>query len=140
MKKEWLSEILISICAFYTVLSIINSILLEMNGYSVVSTSNSFLMLMWCTIGTCVIYSQKILTKYSPLTVMVCQYFVAIAIILLTIYVSGLSDDLHPDAYRDGFRSFTIPYIVGSALYYGHLFYESKKQNNLLQEVKAIEK
>jgi len=140
MKKEWLGEILVSICAFYTVLSILNAILLEMNGYSVVSTSNSFLMLMWCTVGTCVIYSQKILTKYSPVAVMICQYFVAIAIILLSIYISGLFDELHPDAYKDGFRSFTIPYIVGSALYYGHLYFESKKQNTLLQEVKELNK
>jgi len=140
MKKEWLGEILVSICAFYTVLSILNAILLEMNGYSVVSTSNSFLMLMWCTVGTCVIYSQKILTKYSPVAVMICQYFVAIGIILLSIYVSGLFDELHPDAYKDGFRSFTIPYIVGSALYYGHLYFESKKQNTLLQEVKELNK
>lgn len=136
MKKLFLVEIPITICIFYTVLSIINSILIVMDGNDYVTTNNIFTILLWCTIGTVVVFGQRLLPNLSPPVVIIIQYTVALSLVLLSIYIWGLFEPLHPDAYRNGFKSFTIPFILGAGAYYFELWRYAKKQNELLQEVK----
>ena len=136
MRKSLIMDIFISVCITFTLLTILNSVLTEMIGYESIPISNNYLMLLWCSIGTITLFSHKLLSRWSPLTVIITQYLIANGLVFLTIYISGLTGDNHPDAYRDGFRSFTIPYIIGAIIYYGYLYYEAKKQNNLLQAVK----
>jgi len=136
MKKSLIRDIFISVCIAFTLLTIINSVLTEMIGYESIPISNNYLMLLWCSIGTITLFSHKLLSRWSPLAVIITQYLIANGLVFLTIYISGLTGDNHPDAYSDGFRSFTIPYIIGAIIYYGYLYYEAKKQNNLLQAVK----
>ena len=138
MKKSVLIDIFVSICVCYTLLNLLNSVLLNMNGYTMGSLNNNYLMLLWCSIGTITLFSHKLLSRWSPLSMIVIQYLIAMGLVFMSIVISGFVSELHPDAYRDGFRSFTIPYIIGAIIYYGYLYYEAKKQNNLLQEAKKI--
>ncbi|MBI9012208.1 MAG: hypothetical protein JEZ08_08220 [Clostridiales bacterium] len=129
-------NIFVGICVSFTLLTIANSVLTEMIGYDSIPISNNYLMLLWCSIGTITLFSHKLLSRWSPLTMIVIQYLIANGLVFMTIYISSFTSDLHPNAYRDGFRSFTIPYIIGAIIYYGYLYYEAQNQNSLLQEVK----
>lgn len=68
------------------------------------------------------------------------QYVVLIAAVMLIIWISGFFEELHENAYRDMFWSFTVPYVIGAAEYYISLYLEIKKADRLLQEVKKAEK
>lgn len=43
---------------------------------------------------------------------------------------------LHPDAYRDGILSFSIPYVIGAIIYYLDIYYSAYRQNKMLQDIK----
>ncbi len=55
---------------------------------------------------------------------------------MLEIFISSQFNNLHPDAYSDGFRSFTIPFLIGACIYYFKVLKEVKEENNMLQELK----
>ena len=67
------------------------------------------------------------------------QYALLVAAVMLVTWISGFFVELHEDAYRDMFRSFTIPYVIAAAVYYISLYFEIKKANRLLQEVRGAE-
>ena len=50
-------------------------------------------------------------------------------------WVSGQFQELASTAYRDEFRSVSIPYAVIAAVYYGKCYYELKKSNEILREL-----
>jgi hypothetical protein len=107
-----------------------------MDGNNYITINNTFTMLLWCTIGTVVVFGQRLLPNLSPFVVIIIQYTVALSLVLLSIYIWGLFEPVHPDAYRDVFRSFTIPFIIGAGAYYFELWRDARKQNQLLQVVK----
>lgn len=137
MKKILLVEIPLSICVSYTIISMFNNTLLYMDGAKAASIYNSYMMILWCTIAVVTIYGQKLFTRWSPLLVLVIQYVFSTSMIVLTIFISGLFDELHPDAYPDGIRSFSVFFFIGAAIYYLFNYLDTKSQNNLLQDVKA---
>ena len=49
--------------------------------------------------------------------------------------MSGQFQELASTAYRDEFRSVSIPYAVIVAVYYGKCYYELKKSNEILREL-----
>ena len=74
------------------------------------------------------------------LLVAVLQYVVLIAAVLLFTWISGFFSPLHPKAYVDMFRSFTVPYVIAALVYYGSLYLEVQKANQLLRQIKEDSK
>jgi len=139
MKKK-ISEIFVVICVFYTIISLVG-------GYINASASGEFdfyenllMMFIWTSIATIVLYCYPLFHKLPPVLAMVIQYVIAQGLILLIIWVSSFFGPLHPNAYRDAVRSFTIPYVIGAAVYYIATFREAKKNNDILQEIRRQEK
>lgn len=63
------------------------------------------------------------------------QYGTLLAVTLGWTWISGHFAELARTAYRDEFRSVTIPFIVIAAIYYGKCYYELKKANEVLDEL-----
>lgn len=83
------------------------------------------------------VLSQHYRLQQIPLTlVIIGQYLVLIGVVLLITWILGLYTDLHPNAYRDMFLPFTIPYIIGATIYYLNLFWEVKNANKILKNIK----
>lgn len=68
--------------------------------------------------------------------IMVVQYLLAIGIILGSLWVIGHYEPLHPNAYIDMWRSFTIIYILGAICCYVGLYIDIRKKNRWLEEAK----
>lgn len=93
-------------------------------------------MILLSFIATLVL-SQHYRLQHIPLTlVIIGQYLVLVGIVLLVTWISGFFQVLHPDAYRDMFLSFTIPYIIGATIYYFNVFREVKNANQILKNIK----
>lgn len=136
MKKVNLPEMLIAICICYTILSLVNAGLNLATGREDISASNSFNMILWTSLGAGILYTHHYFQRLSPLVMVISQYAIAMGLIFASIYIEGQFVPIHPNGYRDAFRSFTIPYIIGAIIYYVHIFREAKRQNILLQEIK----
>lgn len=131
---------LIVICIMYTLLSLTNAAIYATTGQGNLTAANSFTMVMWISIGVGIIYTHELFPNLSPLVMAIIQYIVAMSIVFASIYIGSWFTTVHPDGYRDAFRSFTIPYIIGAGVYYYHVFRAAKKQNALLQEIKEGQK
>lgn len=137
MKRILLVEIPLSICVSYTLISMFNNTFVWLTHGEPSSVFNNYMMLLWCGIGTTTIYGQKLLTRWSPLLVLLFQYIFANGMIVLSIYVTSFFMPIHPDGYRDGIRSFSFFFVIGAVIYYIFLYLETRSQNSLLQQVKS---
>lgn len=63
------------------------------------------------------------------------QYMIAMGLVFLSIFLISLFSEIHVDAYKDAFTSFTWPYIIGAGFYYISLFRSAARQNKLLSEI-----
>ncbi|MCM1989101.1 DUF6608 family protein [Oceanirhabdus seepicola] len=136
MKKINLVEMLVVICVSYTILSLVNAGLALAMGKNTISAMNSFTMVLWTSIGVGILYMHQYFERWSPLVMIIAQYIIAMGLVFGSLLLESQYIELHPMAYRDAFRSFTIPYIIGAAIYYIYIFREAKRQNELLQEIK----
>lgn len=136
MKKVNLSEMLITICISYTILSLVNAGLSLATGRADIPAFNSFTMIQWTSLGVGILYIHHYFERLSPLVMIITQYAIAMGLVFASIFIEGQFIPIHPNGYRDAFRSFTIPYVIGAILYYVQIFREAKRQNILLQEIK----
>ncbi len=125
------------ICITYTVVSIVLGTLeiivkREINP----SQLNMFLCLFLSILGVGVLSQHYRLEKFSPLTMVIIQYLVAVAIILISLKIASYFTNIHPDGYRDMTISFSIPYFIGAVIYYICLRLEVRKQNQILEKIK----
>ncbi len=125
------------VCVVYTILSISKIVLEaivqnEFGNYQ----SNMVMMLFLSFIATLVLSQHYRLQQIPMAIAIVLQYLVLIGVVLLITWISGFYSDLHPNAYRDMFLSFTIPYIIGAVIYYLNVFWEVKKANQILKDIK----
>lgn len=129
-----------TVCVVYTLLSIMK-ILLEFvarNEFGAFQ-ENLLVMLFLSFLATFVLSQHYRFEKLPLLLVIVLQYVFMIAAVMLFTWVSGFFSELHPNAYRDIFRSFTVPYLIGAVVYYVELYFEVRKADRLLQEYKKKE-
>lgn len=136
MKKMNLAEMLVVICICYTILSLVNAGLTLAFGNNAIPAMNSFTMLLWTCVGVGILYMHNYFERWSPLVMIIAQYIIALGLVCGSLFFESQFVELHPMAYRDAFRSFTIPYIIGATIYYIRIFRDAKSQNNLLQEIK----
>lgn len=128
-------EIPIAICISYTILSIVNALLCLMNGRESSSNVNAVMMLFYCSIAVLVLSIHHLFDVWPPVVMILIQYVMAMGLVFLSVYIGSFFDEVSEDGYRDIFVSFTIPYFIGSAVYYISLFRSAKRQDKLLQEI-----
>lgn len=128
-------EIPITICISYTILSIINALINLLNGNSTGSHENSIMMLLWTSIAVFILSIHHLFDEWSPIFMIIIQYMIAMGLVFLSIFLISLFSEIHVDAYKDAFTSFTWPYIIGAGFYYISLFRSAARQNKLLSEI-----
>lgn len=129
-----------TVCIIYTILSL-GKILLEWTVQgNFGDVQLNFLEMFLITIVATFALSQHYRLQKLPFVLMlIVQYAAIIAIVMLEIWLMGFFTELHPNAYRDMFVSVTVPYIVGAIIYYLYLFWEVRKANSMIAEIKRKE-
>lgn len=137
MKRITKKNIFSIICISYTIVS------LSLTLYEILTTQtinptqlNMLLFLILSVLGVGLLSQQYRLEHFSPLTIMIILYVIAILIILISMKLASYMVDLHPDGYRDLIVSFSIPYGIGMIIYNICLRLEVNKQNKLLETIK----
>lgn len=137
MKLITKKNIIPVICITYTALSISLTILeIAVNRKINPTQLNIFLFLILSILGVAVLSQHYRLERFSPLAMIVIQYVIAIAVILVSLKTASFFIDIHPDGYKDLALSFSVPYAIGAVIYYISLRIEVKKQNKLLENIK----
>lgn len=126
-----------TVCVVYTVLSM-SKIVLEASVQDRFGNyqSNLLMMLFLSFLATLVLSQHYRLQQIPLIVVVIGQYLLLMGVILVIMWISGFYTELHPNAYRDMFLSFTIPYIIGAAIYYINVFREVKDANEIINSIK----
>lgn len=133
MKKN---EIFTSICVAYTLISLLNVTLHLLAGERMIPAHNGLMMFLWTGIAVLVLSIHFYFERWSPVVMIVCQYVLALAMVMGSVWIWGLFTILHPDAYRDAWISFSIPYVIGAVIYYIDVFRSAHRQNQWIQEIR----
>lgn len=129
------------VCVTYTVVSVVLTVFeIAVRGEINPAQLNMFLFLALSILGVGVLSQHYRLEKFSPLAVIIIQYLIAVAVILILLKGASFFADIHPDGYRDMTVSFSIPYVIGAVIYYICLRMEVRKQNQLLKKIKQERK
>lgn len=131
---------LLVLCVSYTIISLSNTAFNLFRGNDNLSAVNSVNQLLFSIIAIVILYSHHLFKRFSPLTMIVLQYVVAMGIVFCLVYIQGFFMEIHPDGYRDVFRSFTLFYVIGAIVYYISVFADAINQNRILQELRESKK
>ncbi len=130
-------NILPIICIIYTVVSISLTIFEIINKGEMNPTQfNIFLFLILSILGVGVLSQQYRFERFSPLTMIIIQYVIAVAVVVISLWIASFFVEIHPDGYKDMTLSFSIPYLIGALIYYVCLRLEVRNQNRLLENIK----
>lgn len=141
MKLITKKNILPIICITYTVLSISLTIFeILVNGKMNPTQLNIFLFLLLSILGVVILSQHYRFEKFSPLAMIILQYLIGVAVILISLKTASFFVDIHPNGYRDMTLSFSVPYSIGAMIYYINLRIEVKKQNKMLENIKRSKK
>ena len=136
--KDFIKSYLLELCCSYTIVSVGGAIINIMAGTDT-NNVNVIMMFIFCNIAVFVLSIHKFFEKLSPLATIVIQYVVACALCSLAVYIGTFFyGPVTPRGWFELFRSFTIPYVIGAALYYYRLWDDAKKQQNLLKEIQEL--
>lgn len=129
-----------TVCVVYTILSI-GKIGVEFVFQKEFGNfqANLLVMLLFSFLATLVLSQHYRLDRLPLLFVMLLQYVGMIAVVMLFTWILSFRTELHPEGYHDMFWSFTIPYLIGAAVYYVALFLEVRKADRLIQKLKKRE-
>ena len=136
--KDFIKSYLIELCCSYTIISVAGAFINMLAGTDT-NNVNVIMMFIFCNIAVFVLSIHKFFEKLSPLAMIIIQYVVAvvmctIAVLIATCFVGPVT----PRGWFELFRSFTIPYVIGAALYYYRLWIEAGKQQDLLKEIQDL--
>ena len=133
--KDFIKSYLLELCCSYTIVSVAGA-LINMAMGSETNNANVVLMFIFCNIAVFVLSIHKFFEKLSPLAMIIIQYVVALALCTGAILIATLFwGPVTPRGWFEFFRSFTIPYIIGAALYYYRLYREAKDQDEMIKEI-----
>ena len=132
--KDFIKSYLLELCCSYTIISVIGAIINIVSGYQT-NNANVVLMFIFCNIAVFVLSIHKLFDAFSPLAMIIIQYVLALVLIFLVIFITSFIEPVSPRGWFEFFRSFTIPYIIGAALYYYKIFKETKDQNEMIKEI-----
>lgn len=129
------------VCITYTSISITLAVLeVIAKGKMNPTHLNMFLCLLLSILGVLILSQHYRLERFSPLAMVIIQYVIAVAVILISLKAASYITDVHPDGYRDMILSFSIPYFIGAVVYYISLMLEVRKQNRILEKIKKDRK
>ena len=136
--KDFIKSYLLELCCSYTIVSVCGAIINMLAGTET-NNANVILMFVFCNIAVFVLSIHKFFEKLSPLAMIIIQYVVALALCVVAILIATIFwGPVSSRGWFEFFRSFTIPYVIGAALYYYRLWDEAKKQQNLLKEIQDL--
>lgn len=133
--KEKIKEMLIVICVSYTIVSMVIAIVNTIGGTQT-NNLNQMMALIFTAISVGVLYTYQFLSFLSPLLTIVIQYIAAAGLVLLAAYITSFFDPITPGGYVDLFVSFSVIYLIGAIAFYIFSYFEIKKMNRLLQDIK----
>lgn len=129
-----------TVCVVYTILSLSKILLEWITLGEFGNLQQNFIAMFIISLTAIFVLSQYYrLQKLPFVPVLILQYAVMIAFVMLSTWLTGLFTEIHRNAYRDMFISFTIPYIIGAAIYYLNVFSEVKKANLIIAKIKRRE-
>lgn len=99
--------------------------------------SNILTILAVTAISTFILGLHYYFREVSVFIVIIIQYILILFFVLGSIWIQGCFVELSKNAYLDMFLSFTVPYVIGAAMYYIAFFNQIKKANQLLKAIKA---
>ena len=141
MKLIHKKNVLSVICITYTISSVVLTVFeIFEKGEMNPTQLNMFLFLLLSVLGVGVLSQHYRLERFSPLTMIMIQYLFAVVIILISLKTASYFVDIHPNGYRDMTISFSIPYFIGTVIYYIFLRLEVRKQNRILEKIKRDRK
>lgn len=132
--KDFIKSYLLELCCSYTIISVIGAIINIVSGYQT-NNANVVMMFIFCNIAVFVLSIHKLFDAFSPLAMIIIQYVLALVLVFLVIFITSFIEPVSPRGWFEFFRSFTIPYIIGAALYYYKIFKETKDQNEMIKEI-----
>lgn len=135
MKNKW-KELALVICVSYTILSMVAAIVNTIAGTQT-SNANAIMMLILTTISVSVLYLYQLLDRFSPLFTITLQYLIALMLAGIALFIWNLFDEISGNGYLDFFVSFTVFYAIGAVIFYVMTYLETKKMNELLQDIQA---
>lgn len=96
----------------------------------------NLLVMFGITIAAVAVLSLHYYLQNIPLpVVIVLQYLLLLGMIFLFIWVESHFGQMSRNAYRDMFRSFTVPYVIAAAGYYIQFFVKIKTVNQMLMDL-----
>ncbi len=128
------------VCIFFTLITC-GKLLLE-KAYNFTDryyTDNIFTILGFSVLITIILSLHFYLQKYPFWLVLIAQYALTVGIVFLAIFIHGRLSTNAPTAYWDMFKSITIPFIVGSVVYYICFFVQIKRANKVLEKLNSEE-
>ena len=130
-----------TVCVCYTILSL-GKIALEFFTQKAWGNqqANFVLIFVLCFLATFVLSQHYRLDRFPLPAVIIGQYVALIAVVFFVTWLIGRVEPLGKHAYRDMFRSFTIPYIIGAVVYYAAYFHQVRKANKMLENLKKKQK
>lgn len=129
-----------TVCVVYTILSLSKIILEWLTLKEFGNLQLNFAEMFVISLIAIFVLSQHYRVQKLPFViVLILQYAAMIGLIMLGTWIQGFFAVLHPNAYRDMFVSFTVPYIIGAAVYYINVFREVKNANRIIAEIKRKE-
>ena len=136
--RDFIKSYLLELCCSYTIVSVAGA-LINMLAGTETNNANVIMMFIFCNIAVFVLSIHKFFEKLSPLSMIVIQYVIACALCAFAVYIrTFFYGPVTPRGWFELFRSFTIPYVIGAALYYYRLWDDAKKQQDLLKEIQDL--
>lgn len=87
-----------------------------------------------------VLGASKFFTMLPLWLVIAGQYILIISATMLETWISGHFQELAETAYRDMFRSVTIPFIIVAFVYYIKCFYDVHQANRNFEKLQELDK
>ncbi len=136
--REYLKETLLELCCSYTIISVGGSIFNLFFGGET-NNVNVIVMFTFCTIAVFILSLHKLLTRFSPLFMIIVQYLACFGLCTLIVFILSRIDHVTKRGWIEYLVSFTIPYVIGAAFYYYRVFKDTKKQDALIKEIQQAE-
>lgn len=137
--REYLKETLIELCCAYTIISVAGAITNFIYG-SETSNANVIIMFVFCAIAVFVLSLHKLLIRFSPLVMIIIQFFVSLGLCCAVVFALSFIEPVTPRGWFEFLRSFLIVYALGAGFYYYRVFADAKKQNEMIKQIQQQNK
>ena len=111
--KTYIKEYLLELCCSYTVISVLGAVVNILVGTQT-NNANVIIMFVFCAIAVFVLSLHKLLTRFSPLVMILIQFAISLALCSAVVFILSLIEPISPRGWFEFLRSFVIVYILGA--------------------------